>query len=216
MTDYTAARDNMVDGQLRPTKVVDPRILAAMRELPRERFLPPAAAPLAYIDGDLKISATRSVVSPLVLARLIQLATPRAGETALVVGSAGGYGAAVLAACGVEVTALEEDETLHALATQALAGIAGVHPVHGKLGDGWPQGGPYDLVLIEGSVRDIPDRIGRQVAQTGRLVTVVAAAGGGSTAVIAEPTQGGLAVRQAFDATAPRLPSLWPAPAFAF
>jgi protein-L-isoaspartate(D-aspartate) O-methyltransferase len=216
MIDYTAARDNMVDGQLRPTKVVDPRVLGAMRELPRERFLPAALAPLAYIDGDLKLSATRSEISPLVLARLIQLAMPRAGETALVVGSAGGYGAAVLAACGLEVTALEEDADLHAIAVHALAGTAGVHPVYGKLAEGWAQSGPFDLVLIQGSVRDIPERIGRQVAQTGRLVAVLSPSTGVSTAVIAEPTQGGLAVRPAFDAHAPRLPSLWPAPSFVF
>jgi len=214
--DTAAARNAMVDGQLRPSKVSDPRILAAMRTLKRERFLPPSLAQLAYMDGDHKLPGGRGMLSPLVLARLIQLAAPRAGEAVLVVGAGAGYGAAVLAACGAEVTALEEDPALCALAADALAGISHVTRVQGPLGEGWPATGPYDVVLIEGSVRAIPERVGRQVAQTGRLVTVLAPATGHSTAIIAEPTQGGLAIRPVFDATAPKLPTLWPAPSFAF
>jgi protein-L-isoaspartate(D-aspartate) O-methyltransferase len=214
--DFAAARSFMVDGQLRPSKVTDHRILTAMRSLPRERFVPAGQAALAYIDDDVKLSATRGMAKPLVLARLMQLAAPRTGETALVVGAGSGYGAAVLAACGAQVTALEEDADLLALARTALQGLAGVTLVQGPLAEGWPQAAPYDLVVIEGSVRAIPERIGRQVAQTGRLVAVMAPAAGSSAAVLAEPTVGGLAVRPMFDAVAPKLTSLWPAPSFAF
>jgi protein-L-isoaspartate(D-aspartate) O-methyltransferase len=214
--DYQAARSFMVEGQLRPTKVTDRRILAAMRQLPREHFVPPAQAELAYIDGDVRLSADRFLTRPLVLARLLQLAAPRAGEAALVVGAGSGYGAAVLAHCGVQVTALEEEESLLALARTALRGVAGVTLVEGKLAEGWAQSAPYDLIVIEGTVRAIPERIGRQVAQHGRLVTVLAPSAGRSAAVLAEPTTGGLAERPMFDAVAPVLPSLWPAPSFAF
>jgi protein-L-isoaspartate(D-aspartate) O-methyltransferase len=86
----------------------------------------------------------------------------------------------------------------------------------GGLAEGWAARAPYDLVVIEGAVRAIPERLARQVAATGRLVTVIAPAAGGSYAAIAEPSAGGLAVRPAFDATAPLLPALRPAPAFAF
>jgi protein-L-isoaspartate(D-aspartate) O-methyltransferase len=214
--DFSVARQFMVDGQLRPSKVTDQRVLAAMRTLPRENFVPPAMVPLAYIDGDVRLTPTRSMTKPLVLARLVQLAALRAGETVLLVGAGSGYGAALLAACGAQVTALEEDPALLALAAAALRGVAGVTLVQGPLAEGWPAAAPYDVVLIEGSVRALPERIGRQVAQTGRLVAVVAPEAGRSAAVLAEPSTGGLAVRPMFDAVAPKLPSLWPAPSFSF
>jgi protein-L-isoaspartate(D-aspartate) O-methyltransferase len=214
--DFSVARQFMVDGQLRPTKVTDARVLAAMRTLPRENFLPPSMATLAYIDDDLRLTPTRAMTKPLVLARLVQLAAPRPGEAVLIVGAGSGYGAAVVAACGAQVTALEEDPALLELATASLRGVAGVTLVHGPLAEGWPAGAPYDLVLIEGSVRAVPERIGRQVAQNGRLVAVLAPEAGRSAAVLAEPSIGGLAVRPMFDAVAPKLPSLWPAPSFSF
>ena len=214
--DFSVARQFMVDGQLRPTKVTDPRVLAAMRTLPRENFVPHAMATLAYIDDDLQLTPTRAMLKPLVLARLVQLAAPRSGEAVLVVGAGSGYGAAVVAICGAQVTALEEDPTLLEMATSALRGVAGVTLVRGPLAEGWPASAPYDLGVIEGSVRAVPERIGRQVAQTGRLGAGVAPEAGRSAAVLAEPSIGGLAVRPMFDAVAPKLPSLWPAPSFSF
>jgi protein-L-isoaspartate(D-aspartate) O-methyltransferase len=220
-SDFDQARNFMVDGQLRPSKVTDSRILTAMRTLPRERFAPPAKAALAYIDEHLEVAPGRYLMKPLVQARLIQLAAPRAGETALIVGAGTGYGAAILAACGVHVIALEQDPALLAIARVVLAdtriaGQTNITLVEGPLSEGWPAQAPYDLVIIEGAVHAIPDKLGRQVAATGRLVTLIAATTGGSYAAIAEPTTGGLAVRPAFEAVAPMLPQLVPAPSFAF
>jgi protein-L-isoaspartate(D-aspartate) O-methyltransferase len=219
--DYTLARNLMVDGQLRPTKVNDRRLLDIMRSLRRELFVPDAMREFAYIDEDLKISAGRVLMKPLVLARLIQLAAPRPGETALVVGAGTGYGAAILAELGVQVTALEEDADLITLAREAAASPdrAGAFPVSfvtGKLAEGYAERAPYDLILIEGAVRAIPERIGRQVAQNGRLVTVLAPENAAGTAVLAEPSLGGVRARPAFDATTALLPGLLPAPSFAF
>ncbi len=214
--DYTLARNLMVDGQLRPSKVTDRRILDAMRSLPRESFVPAQVAALAYIDEDLPLGHGRVMLKPLVIARLLQLAAPRDGETALVVGSNTGYGAAILASCGVQVTALEEDEALIALATHAIGDTAGIAFVQGRLADGHAAHAPYDLVVIEGAVPAIPDSIGRQVAAGGRLVTIIAAPGRAGYAAIAEPSTGGLSAQPAFDATAPLLPGLAPAPGFSF
>ena len=219
--DYTLARNLMVDGQLRPTKVNDRRLLAIMRRLPREHFVPPALRDFAYLDEDLKLSATRVLMKPLVIARLIQLATPKPGETALVVGAGTGYSATILAELGVQVTALEEDADLIAMAREASMGpdAAERFPlafVTGRLADGYAERAPYDLILIEGAVRAIPEKIGRQVAQNGRLVTVLAPAGGSSVAVLAEPSVGGVRTRPAFDAAAALLPGLLPAASFAF
>jgi protein-L-isoaspartate(D-aspartate) O-methyltransferase len=214
--DYVLARNLMVDGQLRPSKVNDRRILDAMRSLPRERFVPRHLASLAYIDQDLPLGHGRVLLKPLVLARLLQLARPRAGEAALIVGSGCGYGAAVLAACGVHVTALEEDPALLALARAALRDAATITLAEGKLAEGVPGSAPYDLVVIEGAVRDIPPAIAHQVAANGRLVAIVAPEGGASVAVLAEPSLGGLRAQPEFDAVAPLLPGLSPAPSFVF
>ena len=237
--DFTTARQLMVDGQLRPTKVNDPRVLEAMRRLPRERFLPPAAASLAYIDEDVPLPGGRALMEPLVLARLIQLAAPRAGERALVIGAGTGYGAAVLAATGASVVALEEDKTLLALARGALAALApSVVLAEGPLAAGWPSGAPWDLIFIEGAVPAVPAAIAEQLrAEAGRLVTVLAPSGlapsglapsglaapgsasaghGIGRAVLAERTPAGLAMRPAFDCATPMLPAFRPAPSFVF
>ena len=97
---FTQARNHMVDGQVRPNKVVDARVIGAMRRLPRERFVPPELAGLAYIDEDVKFGNGRALVEPMVIARLVQLARVRPGDRALVVGAGAGYGAALIAACG--------------------------------------------------------------------------------------------------------------------
>jgi protein-L-isoaspartate(D-aspartate) O-methyltransferase len=214
--DFTLARNLMVDGQLRPTKVTDRRILDAMRSIPRETYVPAQIAPTAYIDQDLPLGGGRVLLKPLVIARLLQLARPLAGETALIVGSGTGYGAAVLAACGVHVTALEQDPQLVAQAKSANAGAADIAFVQGPLADGYAASAPYDLVVIEGAVPAIPESIGRQVAASGRLVAIILAEGHAGYAALAEPSTGGLRAQAAFDANAPLLPGLAPAPGFSF
>jgi protein-L-isoaspartate(D-aspartate) O-methyltransferase len=212
----------MVDGQLRPNKVSDRRILDAMRTLPREAFVPPGQAALAYIDASVRLGHGRVLTKPLVLARLIQLARPQAGETALIVGSGTGYAAAVLALCGLQVFALEQQPSLTAIARAVWPSIEGfegagtVEFIEGKLADGCARSAPYDLVFIDGAVRDIPTIIGRQVAATGRLVTVIAREGANGVAVLAEPSTGGLRAQPAFDANTLLLPELIPAPSFHF
>jgi protein-L-isoaspartate(D-aspartate) O-methyltransferase len=196
--------------------VTDRRLLDAMRSLPRENFAPAPFAMLAYIDQDLPLGDGRVMLKPLVIARLLQLARPRAGETALVVGSGTGYGAALLAACGVQVTALEQAPALTAMARHALGEQASIALVDGKLADGYAAAAPYDLVVIEGAVAAIPEAIGRQVAAGGRLVCIIMENGVAGHAALAEPTTGGLRAQAAFDANAPLLPGLSPAKSFTF
>jgi protein-L-isoaspartate(D-aspartate) O-methyltransferase len=154
---FTAARKHMVDSQIRPNKVTDPRILTAMRHIPRERFLPQNVQALAYADEDVPLGNGRFLLEPMVMAKLLQAASLQEQERVLVVGAGIGYGAAVLAACGCRVTALEEDPSLFATAESVLATEApGVMLVCGPLRDGWAANAPYDLVLIEGAVPEIP------------------------------------------------------------
>lgn len=216
--DFADARNRMVDSQLRPNRVTDPRILAAMRELPRERFLPLRQRALAYIDEDVPLGRGRVLMEPMVIARLVQLAAPAEGQRALVVGAGVGYGSALLEQCGVRVIALEEDPTLASMADQTLAEIApSVRVVVGPLATGWPAEAPYDLILIEGAVRAIPPGFERQLrADTGRLVTVQATVGAVGAALLAEPTPAGLRGQPVFDCATPLLPSLLPKPVFTF
>jgi protein-L-isoaspartate(D-aspartate) O-methyltransferase len=215
---FADARNRMVDSQIRPNRVVDPRILAAMREIPRERFLPPKLRPFAYIDEDVPLGGGRVLMEPMVIARLVQLAAPTEGERALVVAAGTGYGTALLTACGVRVIALEEDRALAAIAERTLSELApSASVVLGPLAPGWPSGAPYDVILIEGAVHEIPPAIGHQLrADRGRLVTVRTVAPGVCHGVLAEPTPLGLHAQPIFDCATAPIPSLTPKPGFTF
>jgi protein-L-isoaspartate(D-aspartate) O-methyltransferase len=215
---FIEARNNMVDSQVRPNKVSDPRIIAAMRRLPRERFLPPGLASRAYADEDVPLGRGRVLLEPMVIARLVQLMAVVPGERVLVVAGGPGYGSALLASCGARVTALEDDPALLALARSALADCApSVSLVTGPLAAGWPTGAPYDLILIEGAVARIPPAIGEQLrADAGRLATICMVGATEGQAVLAEATVAGLRTQPMFDCTAPPIPGLLSSPVFVF
>ena len=215
---FTNARICMVDSQIRPNRVTDPRVLSAMRRLPRERFLPPNVAALAYADEDVPLGNGRFMMEPMVFARLLQAANLRENERVLVVGAGTGYGAAVLSACGCRVTALEDDPSLLALARTILPIEApGVTLVSGPLAAGWPVNAPYDLIVIEGAVADIPPALAAQThRETGRILVAIHAPNRITQAVIAESTAFGLSLSTLFDCAMPPIPTLRKAPAFAF
>ncbi len=218
--DFDQARATMVDGQVRPNKVTDPRILEAMRSLPREAFVPAALAPFAYMDADLALGRGRVLMQPMNTARLLQLARPRSGERALVVGGGAGYLAAILARCGLAVALLDDDEALLALARRVApgeaAGSAGVRVFQGELAQGLPGQAPYDLIVVEGAAAAIPPALGPQLAPGGRIIAVLAAFDGLTRAVIAERTAAGLRAQLQFDCATALLPGLMPRPAFRF
>jgi protein-L-isoaspartate(D-aspartate) O-methyltransferase len=215
---FAIARGLMVDGQVRPNKVTDPRVIGAMRRIRRERFVPPQAFPIAYTDQEVPLGGGRTLLQPMVIARLVQLAAAVEGERALVVGAGPGYGAALLAACGAQVVALEEDEALLATARTVLPEEAPrVEIVAGTLAEGWPAGAPYDLILIEGAVRAIPPLLAPQLRPgTGRLIAVSAPAGAVPRAVIAEASPIGLHAQPVFDCAAALIPQLLPPKSFEF
>jgi protein-L-isoaspartate(D-aspartate) O-methyltransferase len=220
LTEFASARNNMVDGQIRPNKVTDPRIITAMRSLPRERFLPADLAARAYCDEDVPLGGGRALMEPMVIARLVQCAELSIGEQVLVAACGTGYGAALLASCGAVVTAFEEDEKLLAIARGALSAVTpAVKLVPGRLTEGVSgQGGSqWDIIIIEGAVPEIPPAYARLLKPgTGRLLTVLAARGPVGQAVIAEPSADRLATRVLFDCATPVLPGLRVSPAFAF
>jgi protein-L-isoaspartate(D-aspartate) O-methyltransferase len=213
---YREARNLMVDCQVRPSNITDQRLLTAMRGLPREKFLPPALAWRAYHDADVELPHGRVMITPLAIAQLVQLARPVAGERALVIGAGTGYGAALVAACGAETWALEEDDSLRAIAAAALASYEPrVHLAAGKLAEGLPGYAPFDLILLEGGVERLPTQCIAQLQVDGRLVTVLHERGIGR-AVIARPGPAGFAYRSVADCHAPLLASFHHKPDFVF
>ena len=164
MQDFSLARRAMVDSQLRPEAVTDRGVLAAMATVERERFVPEAARALAYFDRPLPLSNGRAMMPPAALGRLLSELAPRPGERALIVGSGTGYSAALLLAIGLEVVALESDEFLASSARDA-----GIETVTGNLAEGWKKGAPYDVILLDGAVEEIPSTMIKQLAPDGRL-----------------------------------------------
>jgi protein-L-isoaspartate(D-aspartate) O-methyltransferase len=215
MTDFAAARRNMVDGQVRTADVTDLRLISAMLEVPRERFVPPASAALAYIDLDVPLGQSRRLLKPMVLAKLIQAADLTASDRVLDVGCATGYAAAVLARIAGPVTALEQDAKLMQAASDALSSISNVRVVSGKLADGWPQGAPFDAILLEGATEIPPQTLCRQLKDGGRLVCVLGS-GPGSKAMLYCRSGHDVGGRPIFDASAPPLPGFEKPAAFAF
>lgn len=220
--DFEAARNHMVASQVRPNQVTDPRILGAMRQIPRERFVPPPVLALAYADEDVPLGGGRYLTEPMVIARLVQAASARPGERALVVAAGPGYGAALVAACGAQVTALEEDAGLAAQARAILPAVApSVTLVTGPLAAGWKPEAPYDVVLIDGATEEIPQALVDQVKREGgRIVAVRAFPGRVSHAavgeVIATPGSTRVAWQPLFDCATPVLPAFRSAPSFVF
>ena len=215
MSDFTAARRHMVDGQVRTTDVTDLRVISALLEVPRERFMPPASASLAYLDLDVPLGASRRLLRPMVLAKLIQTAELEATDRVLDVGCATGYSAAVLARIVGQVVALEQDAGLAKAAREALSSQPNVDVVNGALADGWPQGAPYDVVVLEGATEAVPHALCQQLKDGGRLVGVFATTKP-PRAMIVTRSHGDFGNRALFDAVVPVLPGLERLPAFVF
>ena len=217
--DFAEARRFMVDGQLRPNRVDDPRIVAALRDLPRERFVPAVLAARAYADADIPLPGGRALLKPLVLARLVQLAGLRRGDRALVLAAGTGFGAALMAALGATVTAVESDPALLAIARAALPAATpmdSVTLVAAAPEAGHAVGAPYDVIMIEGGVPAVPRAIEEQLAEGGRLVTVGLEGGPPGRALLVRRTGGSFTTTVDFDAHAPALPGFTATPAFAF
>lgn len=218
MTDYTAARVNMVESQVRPNKVTDLRILTAMLELPRERFVPQELRGIAYVDEDVPLGNGRYLTEPMVLARLVQAAQIAAEDTVLEIGAATGYGTALLGRLAKQVVAVESDATLarQAESTLRTLGLTSASIVSGALAAGEPRHAPYDAIVITGAVQHVPTALLDQLADEGRLVAVVTAPGEPGRATVFTKVAGAYTRRVVFDAGSRPLPGFALEPGFAF
>jgi protein-L-isoaspartate(D-aspartate) O-methyltransferase len=217
MTDFATARRHMVDGQVRTADVTDLRIISAMMDLPREHFVPPASAGLAYLDLDLPVGdrASRRLLKPMVLAKLIHAADVASTDRVLDVGCATGYGAAILARIAGQVVALEQDASLAQAARAALAAQSNVSVVNGPLTGGWPPGAPYDVIVLEGATEIVPQAFLGQLKEGGRLVCLLGS-GPGAKAMLYCRSGQEMGGRPIFDGAGGLLPGFAKTPVFAF
>jgi len=221
MSGFATARQRMVDGQVRPNDVTDPRILDAMLAVPREAFIPENQRPLAYLDLDLDVgegaSAKRFLIKPVVTARMLQAAEIKDTDKVLVAGSATGYMAAVVARLAGQVIATETDPAQAARAREVLArlGLANVTFQAAAPADGDPANAPYDAIVLDGATEVTPDRLYGQLRDGGRLVGVFAMTRP-SRALIVTRSHGDFGHRVLFDAFVQVLPGLERLPSFVF
>ena len=221
MIDHATQRLNMVESQVRPSDVTDRRITRAMREIPREDFVPGLLKSIAYADEHLRVSDTggtqRYILAPRLLAKLIQLLSIEPDGLVLDVGPATGYSTALLARLGQTVIALEEDARLAERAQAALTGLGVDNAVviTGPMRAGAPDEGPYDAILLNGAVAQVPPALLDQLKDGGLLATIEVESGVGR-AVLWNRHGMSFDRRTAFDASAPYLPGFEPQVGFTF
>lgn len=221
MIDFAAKRRMMVDGQVRTADVTDRGLLAAMLELPRERFFPADKASLAYLDLDVPVSepgrVARCLVKPMVLAKLIQAAEVAEGDRVLDVGCATGYSTALLSHLAAVVVGLEEDENLGRQARETLAALGQTNAkiVAGPLARGYAPDAPYDVILLQGAVEVVPEALLSQLKEGGRLACVLGR-GPAAKAMLYSLIGREISGRAIFDAAAAPLPGFSKPPAFVF
>jgi protein-L-isoaspartate(D-aspartate) O-methyltransferase len=212
------ARLKMIENQLRPNKVTDERVLDAFGRIRRELFVPSALRGVAYVDDDLPVGGGRSLMQPMVAARLLQAAAVQPKDAALVVGAGVGYEAALLSLLARSVVALEENPELARIGRSALVDhrIASASYVEAKLAAGHKQRAPYNVILFAGAAAQIPAEIEAQLAEGGRIAVVLRQHQSVGRATLITRTGGVLAPRVIFDAGTPLLPGFHAKPGFVF
>jgi protein-L-isoaspartate(D-aspartate) O-methyltransferase len=211
--DFAALRYHMIESQIRPNKVRDERVLGPMGALPREMFVPPALAEIAYIDEDIQVAPGRYLLEPMILARLLQELGIRANDRVLDVAMVTGYSTAVLASMAKEVVGIESDPVLQRRAIENLAalGIKNAEAQLSALTQGYKPKAPYDIILINGGVEVVPESLLQQLDEGGKLAAVArqygpAQASHTGEARLYEKVRGVISHRPLFDANVRLLP----------
>ena len=220
MSDFSTARQKMVDCQVRPSDVTDLRIIDAMLAVPREVFVPERQRALAYLDLDVEVSEGGSarcfLIKPAVIAKMLQAADIGDTDSVLVAGCATGYTPALVARLAGQVTATD-DPQLAAKAREVLVqlGLERVTVRAADAAEGDPVNAPYDVIVLDGATGITPDRLYGQLKEGGRLVGVFAMTQP-PRAMIVTHSHGDFGNRALFDASVPVLPGLERRPAFVF
>ena len=215
--DYADARETMVESQIRTADVTDLDMLLAFRRTARERFVPQNQMALAYADAEVRYANGRTLLRPRDFAKLVQAADINGTDVVLDLACARGYSTAILAQISDTVVGLETDEDDVTRASDILTdmGILNAAVVQGDLKRGAAEHGPFDVIIAAGAVASVPDGWFAQLADGGRLATIVKRGPIGRATVF---TKSGSAVgdRIEFDAHAPFLPGFAPEASFVF
>ncbi len=172
---FAIERERMVRWQLEARGIRDPRVLDAMRRVPRHQFVRPEDERRAYEDRPLVIGAGQTISQPYIVAAMTAALGPKPGDRVLEVGTGSGYQAAVLSVLAGEVVTIERVPDLadRARATLERLGYANVRVLTGDGSGGWPEGQPYDGILVTAAAPRVPDVLVAQLAEGGRLVIPV-------------------------------------------
>lgn len=219
MVDFSRARRNMVDSQLRTSAVTEERLLQAFETVPRELFVEESRAGVAYCDEDIPCGRGRWLMEPVTLARLLQALDLGAGDIVLDVGCGTGYTTALIAHLAATVVGLEADPALAARANELMTelDIDNAVIVEGDLTAGHPAQAPFDAVFLGGAVADVPKALADQLAEGGRLGAVcVSADSAVGSATIYLRVGSAVSRRKLFNAAVPPLPGFEPKMGFVF
>jgi len=176
---FAAQRAAMVEQQIARRGITDPRVLEALRQVPRHLFVPPEYASWAYGDGPLPIGSGQTISQPYIVALMTELLRLTGNERVLEIGTGSGYQTAVLARLAAEVYSVERHAALSGEAARRLEHL-GAGNVHLRVGDGtlgWPEHAPYDGVLVTAAAPQMPEALLSQVKDGGRLVIPVGGRG---------------------------------------
>ncbi len=173
--DIEQARFNMIESQIRTWEVLDQAVLDTLAEVRREEFVPPQYRSLAFVDMEVPLGHGETMLAPKLEARLLQELTLKPGDKVLEIGTGSGYMAALLARLAGQVVSIELHVDLSAAAAERLARhrIENVTLQVGNGALGWPGEGPYDAIVLTGSVPMIPAELRGQLSEGGRLLAVV-------------------------------------------
>lgn len=220
MTDFKQARKSMVDSQIATAGVSGRAILDAFLKTPREIFVPKALQGICYSDQDIEISKGRFLLSPMVHAKLLQAAQPKLGDVVLDISCAGGYSSAILSSLVTTVMALDSDGSLLSKAEKKWKEVDAnnVVSVLGDLITGAKKHAPFDLIILNGAVSEIPVKLVEQLSDSGRLVTILQETSRkmGCAVLVQKNSGEGFSVKRLFDAHAPFLAELSPLNTFVF
>lgn len=207
---FSDARKNMVDGQIHTAGVVNPRILDAFSTVPRESFVPEKIRNIAYTDVSLDLGQGRFLLEPIAYSRMLEFVRPQESDVVLDVGSASGYSSAILSNLVSTVISLEKNKRQKdkAVRNMQLLGACNVVQVDGEIHEGAPKHAPYSLIIINGAVEEVPECFFDQLANGGRLITVVKDVDQkvGKATLFAKSMAGEVSSRILFDAALPNLP----------
>jgi protein-L-isoaspartate(D-aspartate) O-methyltransferase len=205
--DYDRARFNMIEQQIRPWDVLDTGVLDLLAVVKREDFVPLAHRALAFVDMDIPLPGGQSMLAPKVEARLLQDVAPKAGEKVLEVGAGSGYMAALLAHSAQRVITLETNPELAAMARSNLqkAGITNVEVREADGSRGLPAEAPFDVIVLSGSVAEVPQALLAQLKVGGRLAAITGHEPVMRATIVTRTGEAAWSTSQPWDTVAPRL-----------